>query len=314
MPYITNKFIIGPDDSGRRLDRIVRALCADVPLSGVYRMFRDGAVRVAGKRVDGSYRTKIGDSLEIRLPDGTGKGTPALIPSTADNGAAEAFRRMLLLETPDVAVVNKPRGMLTHGEGGVDEAARVYYADRAGASIAFVPAPLHRLDRNTSGALAVSASLRGAVAFSAALRSGAVRKTYLALLGGDMAGEEAWIDDLSRDTDAGVSRVDASGKRAEAWAEPLLRGRGYTLASIVLGTGRTHQIRAQAAARGYALAGDAKYGGRPLKGGYLLHCASLSLPPLSEGDEARLVRAPLPADAVAVIRTIFGNGALDEIL
>jgi len=314
MPYITKKYIIGPDDSDRRLDRILRTLCADVPLSGVYRMFRDGAVRVAGKKVDGSYRTKSGDSLEIRLPDGGRPDTPPALPSTVDKDAASAFRRMLLLETPDIAVVNKPRGVLTHGRGGVDEAARAYYADRAGASLAFVPAPLHRLDRNTSGALAVSASLRGAVAFSAALQSGAVRKAYLALLGGDMAAGETWIDELSRDSDSGVSRVDASGKRAEARAEPLLRSGGYTLASIVLGTGRTHQIRAQAASRGYALAGDSKYGGRPLAGGYVLHCASLSLPPLGEGDEARLVRAPLPAGAIAALRAIFGSGAIDGIL
>lgn len=313
MPYITKKYIIGPDDSGRRLDRILRAFCADVPLSGVYRMLRDGDVRIAGKKVDGSYRTKSGDSLEIRLPDGDSHDAPPAPPSTADRDAASAFRRMLLLETPDIAVVNKPRGMLTHGQGGVDEAARAYYADRAGASLAFVPAPLHRLDRNTSGALAVSASLRGAVAFSAALQSGAVRKTYLALLGGDMAAGETWIDELARDSDSGISRVDASGKRAEARAEPLLRSGGYTLASIVLGTGRTHQIRAQATARGYALAGDLKYGGRPLAGGYVLHCASLSLPPLSEGDEARLVRAPLPAGAVGILQAIFGSDVLERI-
>jgi 23S rRNA-/tRNA-specific pseudouridylate synthase len=245
MPYITRNYTIGPNDSGRRLDRILRAVCADVPLSAIYRMFRDGDVRVAGKKIDGSYRTKAGDSLEIRLPDTGISDKPPSRPSAAGTDAASAFSRMILLETADIAVVNKPRGMLTHGDGGVDEAAKAYFSDRADLSLAFVPAPLHRLDRNTSGALAVSASLRGAVAFSAALRAGAVRKTYLALLGGDMASEETWIDELERDTNVGISVVGTSGKRAEAWAEPLLRSGGNGTDSPDSSPGRRPRVRAR---------------------------------------------------------------------
>jgi 23S rRNA pseudouridine955/2504/2580 synthase len=204
--------------------------------------------------------------------------------------------------------------MLTHGQGGVDEAARSYFASRSAASIAFTPAPLHRLDRNTSGALAVSASIAGAVAFSAALRGGLVGKAYLALLGGALKTEETWIDALSRDGESGSTRVAPDGKRAIASAAPLMTRGGATLAYIRLGTGRTHQIRAQAASRGLPLLGDLKYGGSRFQGGYILHCLSLSLPPGAGIEGGATIEAPLPEPALAALRTLFGPGFYDEML
>ncbi len=313
MPYTKKAFVLGPNDSDRRMDRIVRSLLGGVPLSAIYRMFRDGNVRVSGKKVEGSYRTKEGDLVEIRLPSGDLSGAePDMVGKSPHEGkkkdAARSFASMILMETADLAIINKPRGMLTHGQGGVDEAAAAYYRERGGASIAFIPAPLHRLDRNTSGALAVSASLAGAVAFSAALRAGLMEKTYLALLEGELRAEETWIDLLSRDSENGVSSIQQSGKHAEAFARPLLYRSGYTLASIRLGTGRTHQIRVQAAAHGHALAGDLKYGGRPLAGGYLLHCTSLGLPPGLCGPVKLAVSAPLPDESIRRLSELFGDG------
>ncbi|OHD23074.1 MAG: hypothetical protein A2Y38_15035 [Spirochaetes bacterium GWB1_59_5] len=312
MPYTTKKITLGPNDTDRRLDRILRAFLSEVPLSGIYRMFRDGNVRVSGKKVDGSYRTKAGDSVEIRLPaldrahaeNFRNQGTS----NKTDRDAARIFSGMIIVETANLALINKPRGMLTHGQGGVDEAAAAYYRERAASSLAFVPAPLHRLDRNTSGALAVSASLAGAVAFSAALREGHISKTYLALLDGELCDEETWVDELSRDSEAGITTIEKVGKHAEAYVRPLLYRGGYTLAAIQLGTGRTHQIRAQAASRGYALAGDTKYGGSSSRGGYLLHCASLGLPPGTSGPDQLVVVAALPAKASIILAELFGNG------
>ncbi len=312
MPYTIKKIILGPDDANRRLDRILRSFLSEVPLSGIYRLFRDGNVRISGKKVDGSYRTKAGDPVEIRLPCEdleslrTESDIEPLKKHTCD--AIRSFANMILLETTNLAVINKPRGMLTHGPGGVDEAAVAYYREQAAASIAFVPAPLHRLDRNTSGALAVSASLAGAIAFSAALRAGLIEKTYLALIEGELRDEETWIDALSRDSGSGVSSIQETGRHAEAFARPLLYRYGYTLASIRLGTGRTHQIRVQAAAHGHSLAGDLKYGGRQLAGGYVLHCASLGLPPGICSPDKVLVTAPIPAEAIKRLSELFGTG------
>ncbi|MCP5453623.1 MAG: RluA family pseudouridine synthase [Spirochaetaceae bacterium] len=315
MAYSTKRFIIGPDDSGRRADRVVRSLLSAMPLSAVYRLFRDGAVRSGGRRIDGSSRLEAGATLDIRLPDtveapetSASREAAAADPRLACE-RAKRFSEIILLETPDLVVVNKPRGRLTHGPDGVDEDAKAYFADRMARSLAFAPGPLHRLDRNTSGALVVSASQAGAAAFSEALRAGLVGKLYLALLGGELAGTERWIDRLSRDDLK--SRVSDEGAAAEAEAIPVAARGGMTLAVIRLGTGRTHQIRAQAASRGLALAGDSKYGGKPLPGGYILHCATLDLPALPGGVGPLRVEAPLPPRAAAALRSILGPSCVE---
>jgi len=327
MAYRKRSFEIGPDDAGRRLDRILRYLLPSVPLSMVYRLFRDGAVRVSGKRVDGAYRTLAGEIIEVRLADNPDNEVPIRNTSRETSREVAAFFvSIVIVETPDIAVVNKPRGVLSHGQGGIDEAAIAYFSERIAASLAFTPAPLHRLDRNTSGALAVSASLAGATSFSQALRDGLVEKSYIAVLGGNLRAEGQWVDDMTRDDESKTSSVvtaasDAAcpgpvgkaARRAEARAIPLLHGEGMTLALIRLGTGRTHQIRAQAAAHGYALAGDAKYGGQPLDGGYILHCAMLATPSGVGKPEGLRVEAPLPQVASQTIARLFGEDWMRRI-
>lgn len=313
MPYTTQRFTIGPDDAGRRLDRLLRALYADKPLSFVYRLFRDGSVRLSGKRAEGSTRTVAGDVIEVRLRSAA--ALPASAPGPVDAGAARRFESMIVLQTPDLVVINKPAGILTHGPDGIDTLARAYFVERMALSLAFAPAPLHRLDRNTSGALAVSASLKGATTFSQALKDGLVRKTYLALLQGDLLAEARWQDSLERDTRTRTSIAAAEGKVAVAIARPLVRSNGYTLASIELHTGRTHQIRAQAAAHGLALAGDRKYGGRTfragasLDGGYFLHCVRLVTPPDVGSDGGLDVVAPPEGSAIRLLRSVLGQAA-----
>ncbi len=299
----------------------MRAAFSNLPLSFVYRLLRDGNVRVSGKRVDGSYRTKIGDTLEIRLPidfilpsvfsstDTHPQGKNVLDGTTlgATDANALLFKELILVETPELVFINKARGLLSHGSGGVDELARSYFADRVSAALAFIPAPLHRLDRNTSGVLTVSASMAGAIAFSEALRQGLIEKTYIALLEGELLQDETWTDGISRDVSSGTSYVASSGKQADSSMRPLLHGSGLTVASIRLGTGRTHQIRIQAASRGHPLAGDVKYGATPFKGGYLLHCASLGLPPRLVRGSCPQIDAPLPPYWFAVLARLMGS-------
>jgi len=324
MPYVTETRPVGPDDVGRRLDRIVRAIYPELPLSAVYRLLRDGDVRVAGRRVDGSYRVQAGDVLELRVKENAPTAPSGRLESEAprqaapreerNDEAARAFKRLILTEGPDLCIVNKPRGLLSHGPGGLDELARQYYAERVAASLAFAPAPLHRLDRNTSGALVVSASQEGAVTFSAALREGRIGKTYLALLTGSLREPATWEDTLLRDPKARTSRIVEGGMSARARMIPLLTGRGLTLSIIELDTGRTHQIRAQAAARGHPLAGDTKYGAKPSPdGAYLLHAVRLIVPQelrLGAGlpETRATVLAPVSAWAQQTISRAFGVG------
>jgi len=160
----------------------------------------------------------------------------------------------------------------------------------------------------------VSASSAGAKKFSEALRSGLVEKTYLALMTGEIDQEETWSDTLCRDSGSGTSFIDNAGKSAVTHVRPLLCKNHLTLAYVRLDTGRTHQIRAQAAAHDHPLAGDVKYGGTPLPDGYILHCAMLGIPSGVAGSGPLRVIAPLPDQARTMLKLKFGkdiSGVLD---
>jgi len=300
MAFTTLVMTAGPDDDGRRADRVLRILLHDLPLAEIYRLFRMKAVRVSGKAISLHEKIHDGDDLTVRVPEALVPAGDS--PAPTDAAADRTFAAMVLVETDDVIVVNKPRGILTHGPGGIDELAFGYLRQRREASLSFRPAPLHRLDRNTTGILVVSASIRGARAFTRSLRDGRVRKEYLAIVDGRLEGAAMWSDMLGRlSAERRTVRDDAGGKSAALTATPLGYAGERTLARVEPATGLTHQIRAQCALHGHPLAGDAKYGGSRLAGGYVLHCARIEVPSDIEADIPPSVEAPLPDAAARLI-------------
>lgn len=232
MAFIKRRFIVGPDDDGKRVDKVIRTMLPRMALPAIYRLIRAGDARLNGSKTCSRARVTGGDELIIRLNEaellrGEASDT-AGIASHGDPEAyrrAEAFRALVVYENRDIALVNKPRGMLSHGPGGLDELAAAYYADAVRGSLSFAPAPLHRLDRNTSGLVAVSASLEGARRFSRGLKEGLVVKTYLALLLGNAPDFDMWEDMLARDE---ISRT--SGLAAEPEPGRYARSELFTLA------------------------------------------------------------------------------------
>lgn len=320
MAYTEQEFIAGPNDAGRRIDRIVKAILPEHSLSLLYRMLRSGDIRLNGKRTKPDVKLSASDRIQIRLNTEAAinahlaSGEPNRHQSTRLKPDADASVT-IVWSSHDIVVFNKPRGMLSHGPGGLDELASRYLAGSAQGSLAFKPAPLHRLDRNTSGAIAVSASMAGAQAFSEQLLNGLVGKWYLALLGGMLPAEIRMEDRLIRDSDAGITRRSASMTEplnASMNVFPLSHGQHNsqpcTLVAIQLETGLTHQIRAQCSLRAFALLGDSKYGGMPLAGGYILHCTALSCVPVHTVALPALVSAPLSEPARLTIDALCGKG------
>ncbi len=310
--YGMMRVAIGPGDEGKRFDAVARKLLPGLPLSAVFKGIRSGRLRLNGARAKPERRLEPGDVIEC---DGSlaADAKPSLDAkprrqvTVADEGDRPAL--VTLAETDDLAFVDKPKGMLTHGPGGLDEIVRARYRDATRPSISFEPAPLHRLDRNTSGIVAVSKTISGAREFSRLLREGRIRKLYFAVLEGELSGAEEWRDELARD-DAGRTTNVGPGLIAVTRVEPVAVSGGYTFAAVRIETGRTHQIRAQAAAHGHPLAGDAKYGGRPFRDGYLLHAAGLRLSspsadPIAAACPAAVV-CRLPSGAAETVRRLFG--------
>jgi 23S rRNA pseudouridine955/2504/2580 synthase len=293
------------DDDGRRLDRILRKALPDMPLSAIHSLLRKGRVLVDGIPQRGDWRVRAGSAIRIPLADAAlpveRRGTPA--------GAAQSdVRDRVLWESGDFLVLNKPAGMAVHGPesgGSLEALARSFLAPKLPPSLSFRPGPLHRLDRPASGIIVFSKTLEGARSFSALLRERRVRKIYLALLEGILDREETWEDVLTRKP--GESFVRRGGdpqgggvpREARTRVSPLgiaapAGAAGFTLARLEIDTGRTHQIRVQAAARGHPLAGDRKYGGAPQPGGFLLHARFLELPGGALPGLPPRLEAPLP--------------------
>ncbi|MFZ4618656.1 MAG: RluA family pseudouridine synthase, partial [Rectinemataceae bacterium] len=225
----------------------------------------------------------------------------------------------LILATEHLAFFSKPAGMLAHGDGSLDEMTRPWILSRAESSLSFVPGPLHRIDRNTSGLMTFPLSSRGAREFSALLAGGGLRKAYLAILSNRLEEAAIWEDALARDRHAGItgSALAICGESlgiAVTRVDPLISTAEASLALIRIATGRTHQIRAQASMHGFALLGDRKYGGPTLGGGYFLHAFTLgfALPPFPDLPEE--IRAPLPGNFRNMAETLFVAEGLKKAL
>jgi 23S rRNA pseudouridine955/2504/2580 synthase len=345
---------LGPNDDGRRIDRIARKAFPGLPLSRIYSAIRSGDIRLNGKRVKGEARVASGDSLDARewlvtgpvtsrgpgatrtpldLPrpgspadtpgsDGSGKGRRG--PAAGSLRAAEsgergvsphAFDLRIVYQSPHLLVVSKLRGELVHGADSLETLVRDHLAGSLAAGVSFTPGPVHRLDRNTTGLVVYSASLRGAQEMSKALRGHRVRKLYAAVLSGIVAGEQRWENRIVRDQFAKRSDAAAGtgGQDALTIVRPIATAHNASLVVAQIVTGRTHQIRAHSAENKTPLLGDRKYGGPSYPGGFILHAGALAMTaPVPEIDFAHLW-TPLPTFAEERVRKLFGSEALTAL-
>jgi 23S rRNA pseudouridine1911/1915/1917 synthase len=173
----------------------------------------------------------------------------------------------ILFEDQHLVVLSKPAGLLSQGEHTGDENLVDWLRTRWGRPYVGL---VHRLDRNTSGLIVVAKRTKAAQRLTLSLQKGELVRTYQALLCGRLPGPAEWRHFLQKDERTNVVRVlrGSSGrgvKEARLGVRPLRvggrPGAELTLAEFVLDTGRSHQIRVQAAAEKLPLLGDLKYGG-----------------------------------------------------
>jgi 23S rRNA pseudouridine955/2504/2580 synthase len=309
------EFTAGEDDSGKRLDSVLRKALKGTGLSAIYSLIRRGSVRVEGSKASIGMKIRPGDRIVVRDRSGALSRSLSAVERESPPETPLSLPELIIFENDHVLALDKPRGRTAHGPGGLDAYVRAYLQDKIPPSISFKPGPCHRLDRGTTGVLLFAKSLAGARAAQEAFSSSSVVKIYVAVLDGAVPEACHWIDSLKRLENEGRSvRSDPSGKKAETFVLTISSGNAKSLSIMRISTGRNHQIRVQSAARGHPLSGDAKYGGSPQIGGFILHCAEMGFKGSDDGLLPLRLSAPLPDDSKKSMNAFFGEGSAERAM
>lgn len=263
------KIIITSDDQGQRLDALLTTKVDDISRTDIQNRLKSGHILVNQKQVKPNYKVKTGDEIEFFEREDVESD---IVP--------ENLHLDIVYEDEDLAVVNKPRGMVVHPAAGHASGTLVnglmYQLDHlSGINGELRPGIVHRIDMDTSGLLMVAKNDIAHRNLVEQLMAKTVTRKYTALVHGviphNLGTIEAPIGRNPKERQE-MAVVD-DGKDAITHFNVLERFKDFTLVECVLETGRTHQIRVHMKYIGYPLAGDPKYGPRKTieTDGQLLH-------------------------------------------
>ena len=241
-----------------RLDKYLGSVLPDQSRSWLQKLIKKGAVRVNGKAVKASCRLEAEDQIEIDLQE------PEELPIPAEDIPLD-----ILYEDADLLIVNKPKGMVVHPAAGHRTGTlvnAVLYHCRgqlSGINGVLRPGIVHRIDRDTTGALVVCKNDRAHVHVAEQLKEHTITRRYVAVVAGVLREDEGTVDAPIGRHPADRKRMAAgvkNGKRAVTHYRVLRQMKGHTLIECRLETGRTHQIRVHMASIHHPILGDTVYG------------------------------------------------------
>lgn len=263
------KLVITENEENQRLDRFLKKYFSGASLSYLYKLIRKD-IKINGKRGKAETILNLGDELTVYISEDE---VTNLQKSKKLQHSKKQFN--IAYEDEHILIVEKPFGLLVHGDQTEKKNTLanqvVSYLIEKGdyrprIERTFVPSPVNRLDRNTTGLVIFGKNNRALQTLNQMIREkDCVKKYYLTIVSGELKQELHLKDKMSKDEKSNKVTVhklsDAmDGKIMETIARPLQYANGYTLVEIELVTGRTHQIRAHMQKAGYCVIGDEKYG------------------------------------------------------
>jgi 23S rRNA pseudouridine955/2504/2580 synthase len=274
MTETVRSFTVEPDDDGIRLDRWFKRHLPDASFNIVSRWARTGQLRVDGKRATPGDRIEAGQQIRVPPAEAVAKGDGKIAPpprlkkqrpELSDDETS--FAQSLVIHKDSAALVlNKPPGLAT--QGGTKTTEHVDgLLDALWFEIDGRPKLVHRLDKDTSGALLVARSAKAAAHFAKAFSSRTARKVYWAIIVGVPDIHDGMIElPIAKQPGSGGEKmhVDMKEGAAARTRYRVIERAGNAAAWVELQpyTGRTHQLRVHMAAIGHPIVGDGKYGGR----------------------------------------------------
>ena len=311
------ELVVAADSDGQRLDRYLVSVLADYSRSQIQKLIADGHVSV---RRTPARSLEARANLQVREGDQVVVDAPDAAPSAV---SAEALPIEILYQDADLAVLNKPAGMVIHpsaghGSGTLVNALLHHLTDLSGIGGELRPGIVHRLDRGTSGVMVIAKNDRAHQELSRQFHNREVEKEYIALVWGVVQAGRRIDAAIGRDP-ANRKKMSARAKHAREAVTRITRAHhlpGLTLCQVAIHTGRTHQIRVHLSAIGHPIVGDSLYGGvhRRVPGDIravqrlerpFLHAARLAFTHPTEQRRMQFI-APLPADLEVILDDLPG--------
>ena len=297
------------EDHGMRLDSYLAA-AADMSRSAAVRLIESKEVLLNGRPADKKARVSAGDEVTYEIP-----------APKASEVAAEDIPLSVLYEDDDLLVIDKPSGMVVHPAAGNEDGTLVNaLLHHCGNSLSGIggelrPGIVHRIDKDTSGLIAVAKNDAAHRSLAAQLEDHSMHRVYHALVNGGFHEDEGTVDlpigrhPKDRKKMAVLREGQGNARRAVTHYKVLCRFGSVTYLSLRLETGRTHQIRVHMAAKGHPLLGDTVYGGgntpfekkhASLFSGQCLHAKELTFVHPRTGERMTVV-SELPPDFVRLL-------------
>lgn len=248
--------IVNENDKGKRLDIYIAENFNELSRTMIKKLIESNNILVNDKSEKVSYKVQANDNISIDIPEA--KETKL---------KAQEIPLDIIYEDSDIIVINKPKGMVVHPANGnpdgtlVNAILSICKNSLSGIGGELRLGIVHRLDKDTSGLIIVAKNDKAHINMSEQIKERNVKKTYIALVRGNVPEEEATINmPIGRSTkDRKKMAVTKNGKQAITHFKVLKRYSKYTLLEIKIETGRTHQIRVHMAEIGYPVVGDAVY-------------------------------------------------------